>query len=252
VGELTKAGNDPTKDRSGIVVLTDGEDSDVDNLIDQINKAASLGIRVSFGFLAPPDSFSEPDLESAILKTGGTFMSFNDAANIQPWLFLLLSNGLTASDNSGKSDQPLLPGITIAKLSGSDAVTFSYAAKSGEDLEFTIASFSGLTLQADLQDANGASIAKNTTAGDPATVAHKADADATLKLVVSADGATEGVFQVTLNSSLGISGCSLPNDTAPANGTKPPYSGPVVVAAGSKAGTAFLSLAGIVMFSMFV
>jgi hypothetical protein len=182
-------------------------------------------------------------------------MSFNDAANIQPWLFLLLSNGLTASDKSGNGDQPLLSGITIAKLSGADAITFSYAAQAGEDLVFTVASFSGQTLKADLQDDTGKSIATNTTGEEPATINHSADAAATLKLVVAADGATEGVFQVTLNSSLGISGCSLPNNTTPTPGTNSSYGKPqppVVVAEGNKIGTAILSLAGVVLFAIFL
>ncbi|KAK3389200.1 hypothetical protein B0H63DRAFT_506854 [Podospora didyma] len=57
VEELTRdADPSVTKDRSGIVVLSDGQDSDTAALVTALNDAGNLGIRVSFGFLAPPVS----------------------------------------------------------------------------------------------------------------------------------------------------------------------------------------------------
>ncbi|KAL8393132.1 hypothetical protein RB595_003070 [Gaeumannomyces hyphopodioides] len=212
--ELTKPGNDPTADRSGIVVLTDGEDSDTKGLIAAIEAARAAGIRVSFGFLAPTAGAFKPDLLSAILKTGGSYASFATADAIQSWLFLILSNGITASDRAGAgaSSQPLLPGITVAKLSGGQPVAFSYAAQAGEQLVFSVSSLSSQELAAELAEGGGSVVGKNATTArsKTTTVAFSPSAAGDLKLVVAATNSTaEGVFQVSLNSSLGISGCNL-------------------------------------------
>ncbi|KAH8679497.1 hypothetical protein BGZ61DRAFT_359255 [Ilyonectria robusta] len=222
VEELTKSGHGTTKDRSGIVVLTDGEDSDVESLIDEINKAGSLGIRVSFGFLAPPDSFHEPTLLQAILQTGGTYMSFDQAENIQPWLYLLLGNGITALDKTSSTAQPLLSSITIAKLSGSGDVTFSYSASAGEKLVFTVTSLSEQDLAVKLSHENGDLVAKNSTpsGNEPAVLSVKTTKAETLKVVVSSATSEEGIFQISVNSSLGISGCTL-DKSNPQNGSVP-------------------------------
>ena len=53
IGELTKDSTDETKDRTGIVVLTDGLDGG-SSLPGALAQAAALGIRVNFGFLSPP------------------------------------------------------------------------------------------------------------------------------------------------------------------------------------------------------
>ena len=53
ITELTKTASDPTSSVSGIIVLTDGEDYNVADLVTQIDDAATKGIRVSFGFLNP-------------------------------------------------------------------------------------------------------------------------------------------------------------------------------------------------------
>ncbi|KAF9768434.1 hypothetical protein IL306_014274 [Fusarium sp. DS 682] len=214
IEELTKSGHGTTKDRSGIIILTDGEDSDVDALIKQIEKADSLGIRVSFGFLAPPETPPKPDLLQAILQTGGTYNSFNQPENIQPWLYLLLGNGITALDKKSSSTaQPLLSGITTAKLSGSRDVAFSYLASDGEKLVFTVTSISAQDLEVKLSHENGNSIGKkSTTSGkQPAELSVKATKAETLKVVVSSATSKEGIFQISVNSSLGISACNLGN-----------------------------------------
>lgn len=252
ISELTKPGNDPTADRSGIVVLTDGEDYDTVTLIDNVKKAGDEGIRVSFGFLAPPESFFEPDLLQAILRTGGTYSSFATADAIQSFLFLMLSNGLTASDHSATAEQALLPGITVAKLSGNQAVAFTYAAQASEDLIFTFESLSSQVLDGELKDASGKSLGSNSTDGiTPASIAYTAQSAGDLTFEVKSTVADEGVFQVSLNSSFGISGCNLtdtPNPTNNTNGTTtggptptPTSTGPpfVTAAAAKIAGASF-------------
>ncbi|RYO90731.1 hypothetical protein DL766_005613 [Monosporascus sp. MC13-8B] len=221
LSELTKPGNGPTADRSGILVLTDGEDFDTDGLIQQIESAGSAGVRVSFGFLAPSESFFEPDLLAAILRTGGTYTSFATAEAVQSFLFLVLSNGLTAADHSVATGQVLLPGVTVAKLSGAgQAVSFTYAAQADEQLVFTFESLSSQALEGELKDASGNSLESNSTAGtDPASISYTADSAGNLQFEVETNDPAEGVFQVSLNSSLGIAGCNLTTTPPPTNST---------------------------------
>jgi hypothetical protein len=216
IEELTTPGHGDTKDRSGIIVLTDGEDGNPTLLLEQIKKAGSLGIRVSFGYLKPPSTANALEVKEAILQTGGTYSTFQEAESIQPWLYLLLSNGLTAGDSNSSKEQPLLSGITVAKISGADAVLFSYAASQGEKLVFTVESLSQQNLDVSLSKSGGSEIGKNsTTATDPADLSYQASGSETLLLSVSAVGSTaDGVFQVSVNSSLGLSGCNL-NQTKP-------------------------------------
>lgn len=247
------------------MVLTDGEDSDTKGLITAIEAARAAGIRVSFGFLAPTADAFKPDLLSAILKTGGSYASFATADSIQSWLFLILSNGITASDRSSGAAQ-LLPGITVAKLSGSQPVAFTYAAQAGEQLVFGVTSLSAQVLSAELSEGGGNVVGKNTTAAagrsaktSSASITFTPSAAGDLKLVVAATNSTaEGVFQVSLNSSLGVSGCNLTTHNPPGSGgntttllptysaTKPatPTSSlpPVVTAAASRLGFPVLAL----------
>jgi hypothetical protein len=204
-------------------VLTDGEDSDVPALTASIVAAGGAGIRVSFGFLASSTASYDPDLLAAILRTGGTYVSFETADAIQSFLYLLLSNGLTKSDTvSSGGDQALLPGVTVAKLTaGSGGVGFSYAAVAGETVSFTVDSLSSQALTAELKDGSGSVVGTNSTgaSGEAAVVSYSAAAGGTdLKLVVGASNSTaEGVFQVSVLSSLGISACNL--TTVPGNTT---------------------------------
>jgi hypothetical protein len=253
--QLSAAGNDPTADRSGVVVLTDGEDNDVVSLTNAIVAAGQAGIRVSFGFLASSTASYDPDLLAAILRTGGTYVSFETADAIQSFLFLLLSNGLTKADTAASGDQALLPGVTVAKLTaGGAGVGFGYSAVAGETVSFSVESLSAQALDAELKDAGGATVGKNSTGslGESASVSYTATAGADLRLVVSSSNSTaEGVFQVSVLSSLGISACNL--TTTPGNGTgttggggvtgtgkpTPTRTGPPVVTAGAAKAVGF-------------
>ncbi|RYP71215.1 hypothetical protein DL769_004729 [Monosporascus sp. CRB-8-3] len=259
LSELTRQGSGPTADRSGILVLTDGEDSDTDGLIQEIERAGSGGVRVSFGFLAPSESFFEPDLLAAILRTGGTYTSFATAEAVQSFLFLVLSNGLTAADHSATTGQPLLPGVTVAKLSGGgQPVSFIYAAQTDEQLVFTFESLSSQALDSELKDASGNPLGGNSTAGtDPASISYTADAAGNLQFEVKTNDPAEGVFQVSLNSSLGIAGCNLTTTPPPTNstngtipsGTPTPTSTipPVVTAGAAMIATAGAPLVGLLL-----
>jgi hypothetical protein len=188
-------------------------------------------------------------------------MAFDQPENIQPWLFLLLSNGLTAIDHAATTEQPLLSGITVAKLSGSQPVTFSYAAQPAEKLVFSVQSLSKQSLEAELKDGAGNSLAKNATApkGGATILSYDATAQTDLKLVVTSTNSTaEGVIQVALKSSLGISGCNLNttgNGTTTTNATIPtptPTKPAVVTAAANKLATAGFSAAGLLLAALFL
>lgn len=254
------------------MVLTDGEDSDVVSLTAAIVAAGQAGIRVSFGFLASSTASYDPDLLAAILRTGGTYVSFETADAIQSFLYLLLSNGLTKADTAASGDQALLPGVTVAKLTaGSAGVGFSYAAVAGETVSFAVDSLSAQALDAELTDAaTGASLGKNSTgaAGDAAVLTYSATGAADLKLVVGASNSTaEGVFQVSVLSSLGISACNLttvPSNTTGGTGTgttgtgtgkvtspTPTKTGPPIVTAGVGKGVTFgVGAVGVVLAGM--
>lgn len=271
MSQLSAPGNDPTADRSGIVVLTDGEDSDVVSLTAAIVAAGQAGIRVSFGFLASSTASYDPDLLAAILRTGGTYVSFETADAIQSFLYLLLSNGLTKTDTAASGDQALLPGVTVAKLTAGGGVSFSYAAVAGETVSFAIDSLSAQALDAELTDAaTGASLGKNSTgaAGEAAVVTYSTVGGTNLKLVVGSSNSTaEGVFQVSVLSSLGISACNLttvPSNTTGGTGTgttgtgtgkvtspTPTKTGPPIVTAGVGKGVTFgVGAVGVVLAGM--
>lgn len=216
----------------------------------------------------------DPDLLGAILRTGGTYVSFETADAIQSFLYLLLGNGLTKSDQtSAGGGQPLLPGVTVAKLTaGSTGVGFSYTAVPGESVNFTVESLSSQSLQAELKDGKGVSLAKNSTGafGEPAVVAYAATTGTDWVLTVgSVNDTAEGVFQVSVLSSLGISACNL--TTVPGNGTgggngtgtgtgttgtatpsPTKTGGPFVTAAAGRLGTAGFSVVGVVLAAVFL
>jgi hypothetical protein len=82
-----------------------------------------------------------------------------------------------------------------------------------------------------------------------------------LKLIVASSNSTaEGVFQVFLNSSLGISGCNLNqtnpnNNTTPTNNTHPtpvPSKPPTVTAGAARYATAGFSMVGFALVAAFL
>jgi hypothetical protein len=223
IDELNKPGNDPTANRTGIVVLTDGQDSSTTDLITEIDRAGGLGIRVSFGFLDPTSSSAaDPDVLAAILKTGGIYSAISSASAQQSFVNLVFSHGITGSDAGASVSNVLLPGISTAQFqSGSGSNTFTYSAQTGESLNFTIQALSAQTLEATLKDkVAGTELNKTTTGTDgTAFLTYDAQQAIELELVVTASTTnTSALFSVGLNSSLGVVNCSLPGST-PTNTT---------------------------------
>jgi hypothetical protein len=253
IDEMTKPGNDPTANRTGIVVLTDGQDSDTTTLIKQINRAGGLGIRVSFGFLDPSSSSAaDPDVLTAILNTGGIYSSISTASAQQSFVNLVFSNGITGLDAGASVSNVLLPGISISKFQGSSGSnTFTYSAQSGEKLNFTIQALSAQTLDASLKDKTGTELNKTSTRADgTGFMTFDVSQAMDLSLVVtSSTQNSSALFSVGMNSSLGVVNCSIPGatktNTTGGNGTGPSvtYSPPAqFTGAGNVVGAGLLSV----------
>ena len=168
IDELTKASgpdapdaSDPapdTQEKSGIIVFTDGQDSDTSALLAAIDRAGGLGMRVSFGFLSPPsnpvarrsrrgrrdinasppllspssssssaltkrqDSGSPPtDLITSILQTGGSFSTIDSAAAQKSFIDVVIARGATNILGTGSSyGGPLFPGVKVYGLTSTN------------------------------------------------------------------------------------------------------------------------------------
>lgn len=227
--ELTKPGNDPTANRTGIVVLTDGLDdpsSLVTDTIAQITRAGSLGIRVSFGFLSTDASQQDPDILNAVFLTGGTFTTFDDAASQEAFIAQVLLQGLTGVDSKAGGGISLLPGLSTASLlSQTGGGTFTYGVKAGENINFTITAISDISLKATLRDTktNTDINSTETDASGEGVLIYSATADIDLGLVVTATGEnSSGIFEVGLLSSLQVcANTTVDNTTKPNNSTPP-------------------------------
>lgn len=211
IDELTKNQGDVTAGRSGIVVLTDGEDSYLDPLLEQLARARKLGIRVAFGFLSPQPPSSASDLLTAILDTGGIYSTITSDQAQEAFVNLVISHGLTGLDNaSGSADGPtaLFAGLAIASnvSSTSSPKVFTYSAQGGgEKLNFTIDALSGQTLDVKLRDTKSAKDVDTTTTDQSghAELLYTASQAQELALEVSTTNVTTGLFTVGFNSSLG-------------------------------------------------
>ncbi len=196
-------------------------------MVTQINRAQSLGIRVSFGFLNPSSAGSsqDPSILSAILSSGGIYTTISDSTAQANFVSLVLSHGLTDTDHAGGANTLLLPGLlTAGNVSASSgAKTFTYDAVSGENLNFTISSISQQTFDVTLHDkgANKDVGSVSTDASGMATILFDATSATSLDLTVGTKNATAGLFTVNLVSSVNrtITICGFGNTTVPNNST---------------------------------
>lgn len=107
INETIKPGTGVTANRTGIVVLTDGEDnysglSGVQGTINEIKRATGLGIRVSFGFLSTESGGAQnPKILLECLKSGGTFSMFEDAKSQGNFVEQVILKGLTGEEGGG-------------------------------------------------------------------------------------------------------------------------------------------------------
>ncbi len=146
---LTADPNAPVKDRTGIVVLTDGEDGG-NSLPGALGQAAALGIRVNFGFLSAPGTFRTrtpaarrdtragtearraftPDsaLVRLIAATGGVYSVIDGAENQQGFADLVQRGGLTNMEdpNGTGSGGPLAPSVSSTGVLDGPAATATH------------------------------------------------------------------------------------------------------------------------------
>lgn len=166
--ELTRDPDAPVRDRGGIVVLTDGLDNGT-SLPGELARARDLGVRVNFGFLAPPPSpvprprqatsapfRPAPELVEAIAATGGVYSVIESAEAQRSFVDLVERSGTTNLDdaNGAKSGGPLALGVsTTGVLSGpGDVSTHAYATRPWRPVTFTLRALAGQTLRARARD----------------------------------------------------------------------------------------------------
>ncbi|KAI5858881.1 hypothetical protein BZA05DRAFT_423423 [Tricharina praecox] len=164
LAELQRDGS-PLGNRTGMIVLTDGEDAYLETLILSLNNATALGVRISFGFLQTPGSPVTPPagLVSAILATGGTFSTIDSAAAQQYFIDLIIANGPTPVDVGGGATGPngetsILPGLAVAHKLARDPGVYTYNAVAGERLNFTVQSLTNQSLAVALSGHGGADL----------------------------------------------------------------------------------------------
>jgi hypothetical protein len=248
IHELTKDTTETTHDRTGIIVLTDGQDSDNSVLAAALDLAFRLGIRVSFGFLSPPanpvirrrrsnqpqaralyprQSNDAPPTEllEAVLKTGGVFSKIDSAEAQQSFVELVIARGPTNIDSIGTNNGGLLfQDVTVYGMSsaarGPDI--FTYHATSGQNLTFEIHAITGPILNVTLTDVRGSQeLAKVVTDGQGrAAVGYEASADVDLQLVILTTANATGLYSVKLvvappdDGLHGSTSCDTPNGSS--------------------------------------
>lgn len=240
LGVLTADANE-VRDRAGIVVLTDGMDNSPGGLASALASAASLGIRVSFGFLAPPPNpvpatrAAAPgdvrramprqaaggppiDLVRAIDATGGVYSTINSAEAQRAFVTLVNANGATNLDDPFGSDDDgaLAAGLArTARIAGPhDTDRFTFLGERGRRLVVTVTPLEGQALSASAIDLpTGASVVgKRTPARGGVVLVLRPRETSTLELTVSSPAAGAGLYTV----GLAVEGVTL-RGTAKAN-----------------------------------
>ncbi|KAK4191783.1 von Willebrand factor type A domain-containing protein [Podospora australis] len=206
----------PTKDRSAIVVFTDGEDADTGELVEAINNATSQGIRVSFGYLDRFASAQPTAVLRALRDSKGVYATITVAAGSQNFINYVLLNGLTYQDNPQGAGDRLLAGLgTTQFISGPGAVTLKYTAEQGEHVNFTVQSFTGDSLSVEArmggqtfqpQSTGRLSSLSSTRQFLNLTAPSNGQLDV---LVSSSSNPKDGLFSVLTNSNQPIKNCTV-------------------------------------------
>ncbi|KXX77546.1 hypothetical protein MMYC01_207028 [Madurella mycetomatis] len=232
-----------SKDRSAIVVFTDGSDSDTTELVSAINNATDLGVRVSFGYL---DTGSDQPAEVllALRESKGVYATIAFAAGSQNFVNYVLLNGLTYQDNPQGAGDRLLAGLgTTQFISGSDTVALGYGAEQGEVVNFTVISFTGdrLSVEAKMGSQTLHTTSRATSSDQFFEVTAPGSGQLDL-FVTSPDSPTDGLFSVLTNSNQPIKNCTVgvaPKDGGLAPGAKAGLAIGVIAAVAGLAGGGF-------------
>lgn len=214
IQELTKDTTVATQDHAGIIVFTDGQDSDIGALIATIDDATSKGIRVSFGFLSPPPNpvprrskrrSAEPraraiyprqsttslpsDLLAAVLRTGGVFATIDSAEAQRSFTQLVLAHGATNIDSITSNDGgPLFLDVTVVALTSAQSPdVFTYHATAGQNLTFKTEAITSGALNVTLHDVRASRDLSTvaTNAQGVSNIVYQAPMDVDLELIVT-------------------------------------------------------------------
>ncbi|KAK0641471.1 hypothetical protein B0T16DRAFT_419888 [Cercophora newfieldiana] len=198
--EITADTRYTTRDRSGIIVLTDGEGNDSAAQLFQMARASLHGIRVGFGFLDAvffnglesrgTSVSASNDIPLAVLEMGGVYSTIDSPEAQKAFVELVLSQGLTGSD-AGSDAMPLTKGLGIVGMvpGGNRTSYYRYVAKAGEDATVSLAARSACVFNAELVDVAGGAFE------DVKVLEYTAGADMTLGLAITAtvsSGAADG------------------------------------------------------------
>jgi len=232
IDEITADTKYKTRGRSGIIVLTDGDDGAEAARLVQLARAWANGIKVSFGFLAPiaipvtnprrrgeddsagllPRQASPDEVLVAILKTGGLYATIDSAAAQLGFVDLVFANGVTDA-NDGRSATPLVKGLGVLGLVQEESTGrhFTYRVSAFEDVTINLgARSSQCEFTATLTAVEFGVVVANTsfsaaTSGAANILDYGASTSGLLELEVTAsgpaagdDGTLECVFSVQL------------------------------------------------------
>lgn len=254
IEKVSAIGHDPTANRSGIIVLTDGVDEVnsvqspelVNATIAEIELSAKLGIRVSFGFLKTGDTpMHDPRIRDAIDSTGGIYSYFGEPGSQEGFIKQIVDHGITALDQQKKAISLFPGGTTSGRVKSGDGKEFVYTAGAGEKFNVTVRSEGGLGLTLKLRGPAGASNPSGvqTDSNGVAFLESTATAQGDVSIDVKATNpADSGRFMVRVDSVA----CGRPsvssNGTNPQTPTYVPFQGMGVSLAGNAYSTAFLLL----------
>jgi len=209
VTQIQTQTQDQTSGKSGIVVLTDGQDSSLSELVREIGNAGGMGIRVNFGFLNPSGTSSSQLLSlktllTAIIQTGGIYSTINSAETQQNFANLIFQHGLTAQDNNNPNGATtLLPGLSVIRTISKDKpVELVYSALAGEKLNFTVQALESQPLNCTLKDGGKTAQSQNSDRRGQAILTFESSKNAVLKLQIGTNAAKEGYISVGANSNM--------------------------------------------------
>lgn len=213
-----EAGGSAPFSKSGIVVLTDGEDEDVSAIIDAIRAAASVGIRTSIGFLSPPPNpivpraghgpaslleeaafEPDPDLVAAVQDSGGVAATIASAEAQGSFVEVALANGLTAVDDPNGNDDggALAAGVQVRGRIDppGDTDTWTYLVSRGQPVRIALVGPDTTMLVRDARTGRRIDRAKVGSSGSAGVVVGGAR-QRSLEIVVSAGRGQTSEYQL--------------------------------------------------------
>ncbi len=200
--------------KSGIVVLTDGQDSNADALAEAIRSAGAVGIRVSIGFLSPPagglganalraephqsQAASTGVVQQAVVATGGVFGTIRSAEEQAAFADLVEQRGLTAVDDPDGVGEggDLAVGVEVAGVLGG-ADEWTYTAGRREGLKVTLTPPAGASGRLTILTTDGRRVAARAGSGAPVIATLSPPRAGTLRIRVA--GAGTGAYTLRID-----------------------------------------------------